>query len=154
MARITKQIVLQEDGKNFHFVIEQMPATRGFLFGAKVAKFLCSNTNAGEIGSTLDEAVMRLVGGMDIEALEKLMDEVLITATYKDGVAPTPCTRERLDEVLTDPANVLKLLQECLKVNLSFIVGALPAGLKEKILGLLQQIMAALNSSNSPMGEK
>ena len=154
MARITKQVVIQEDGKNFHFVIEQMPATRGLLFGAKIAKFLCSNQNAGDIGATLDEAVMRLVGGMDIETLEKLMDEVLITATYKDGVTPTPCTRERLDEVLTDPANVLKLLQECLKVNLSFIVGALPADLKERMLGQLQQLSAVFNSSNSQTDKK
>lgn len=154
MARITKQIVLQEDGKNFHFVIEQMPATRGLLFGAKVAKFLCSNPNATDLGATLDEAIFRLVGGMDIETLEKLMDEVLITATYKDGVTPTPCTRERLDEVLNDPANVLKLLQECLKVNLSFIVGALPADLKERMLGQLQQLSAVFNSSNSQTDKK
>ena len=38
MARIQKTTIIQEDGAARKFVIKQMPATQGFLFGMRAEK--------------------------------------------------------------------------------------------------------------------
>lgn len=153
MARIQKTTIIQEDGAARKFVIKQMPATHGFLFGMKVMKFLCTNDSGTSIPQgnvNVSQLFINAIGGMDLKSFESIMDEALECCTYTGGAKEIVCTKENLDAILTDPLNVFELFKESLEVNLSFIERALPESLKEKMRGVLPSLAGLITQTSSP----
>lgn len=152
MARLEKKIILEEDGAKREFVVKQMPATQGFIFGVKVVKFLCSNDgNADKTQfNNIPEMFIAAIGGMDFKAFESIMNEALECCTHIGASQHTVCTRDKLDMILTDPLNVFELFKASLEINLSFIQRALPEHLKEKMRGGLQSLLDATTQNSTP----
>lgn len=141
MARKKEKVIIKQDDKDLVFFVEQMPATRGFLFGAKVMRFLCkNNAKPSENESTLN-LLINLLGGWDVEDGQSLMSEALECVIYM-GASPIVCTPNALDSIVDDPAHVLTLLKKSLEVNLSFFISAIPENFKETMRGEIQALQS------------
>lgn len=153
MARKTKTVTITDDGKNLEFVIEQMPATAGFFFGAKVVRFLCKNDCELDGNKySIPELFVKSLGGFDLNEFKSVIDDALSSVRYKGGLVDQVCTSDTLDAIITDPANVMLLVQHSLELNLSFITRAIPAAFQEKMRGAVRE--AGLSSLISKTEEK
>lgn len=147
MARKEKKIQLTDDGRELTFVIKQMPATAGFLFGAKVARFVCRNNAEVEPGDSMGALFIKAIGGFDMDEFKSVMDEALGAVTYTGGTVDQVCSGNTLDAILVDPANVFKLVKESVEMNVAFITRAIPADFQEKIRGAVAEVGTTLQTS-------
>lgn len=139
MALQSFDVTITDNGEERHFKVKEMPATTGFIFGVKVMKFICNNNADLKGGEDITTLFVKAIGGINIDEFKSIMDEALSYVYYVDGVSPRSCNGNALDSILNDPANVLKLLQQSLEVNLSFIKRAIPADFQKKINGAMNQ---------------
>lgn len=140
MARESFKVTITDNGKELHFEVKEMPAVAGFLFGVKVMKFICNNNADLSGNEDIAGLFIKAIGGLNIDEFQAVMDEALSYVTYTDGVANQSCNGKALDAILTDPVNVMKLLQKSLEINLSFIKRAIPADFQKKINGAMTQV--------------
>lgn len=138
-----------DDGKEKHFKIKEMPAKTGFLFGAKVTKFVFNNDAKLDGNEDTARLFMKSLGGINIAEFEAIVDEALAYVIYIDGVSPRICNGDALNSILVDPANVLLLIKKSLEINLSFIKRAIPADFLKKINGAMTQAGLSLNPSQT-----
>lgn len=139
MARESFKVTITDNEKELHFEVKEMPAVTGFLFGVKVVKFICNNNAELRGNEDIARLFIKSIGGLNIDEFKSVMDEALSFVWYMDGVSPRSCNGDALNTILTDPVNVMKLLQHSLEINLSFIKRAMPADLLKRINGAMSQ---------------
>ena len=139
MARESYDLTLNDNGKERHFKVKEMPALTGFLFGVKAVKFLCNNSANVSASDDIASMIVKSIGGLNFDDFQAVMNEALSYVDYMDGVSPRPCNGDTLNTILTDPVNVMKVVYRALEVNLSFIKRAMPADFQEKISGAMTQ---------------
>lgn len=147
--RIEKKIFLNEDGKNLPFKIKQLPATAGLTLAFKVGQFLTQSltTDATHVPQTIPSILMAMMSSLDIEKYIEIRDDLLSCVSYTGGAIEQVCTADTLDAIVTNPANVFKLLEESAKINLNFIYAALPENLRTKLDTAIAEAARTLKNS-------
>lgn len=122
--RKTKEFILQENGNNLTFVIEQMPATRMQLWMMKALSLLCGTELASMDFSVLQKEFkskgFALLQGLDMDKAEPLIAELYTCAKRKEGNALVQLSAENIDSVISDVRTLFALQKEILMHNFDF----------------------------------
>lgn len=122
--RETKEIILQEKGKNLTFIIEQMPATKMQKFIAK-GLFLLAGTGLAEADFSVLQKEFRnkgfaLLRGIDVDKAEELVHELYTCAKHKVDNTQIQLTPQNIDSVISDVRTLFTLEKEILAFNFDF----------------------------------
>lgn len=122
--RKTKEIILSENGNNFTFVIEQMPATKLQMWIIKaLALVLDSNMASMDFERLQKEFKTKgfaLLQGLDTDKVEPLINELYTCAKHKAGNALTQVTAQNVDSILSDVRTLFSLQKEIFLLNFDF----------------------------------
>lgn len=122
--RETRDVVIDDDGIQLTFRIQQMPATRleDWLYrAAQVVGNALDIPSAGDIEEALGKNLLSALMSADYSRAKPLLDDMLGTASrVVDGVL-YPCTIDTVDGYIGNVTTLMRLRLECLKVNLVFL---------------------------------
>lgn len=122
--RKQKEIILQENGQNLTFIIEQMPATKMQLWLLKALSLLCGTELASMDFSLLQKEFktkgFALLQGLDIAKAEPLINELYSCVRRKVDNSLVQMSADNIDSVIADVRTLFTLQKEILTHNFDF----------------------------------
>ena len=140
MARKEVTIPILEEDKELKFRIKQMPATKADQWITKAAILL--SRGGAELPSGISQglnspqamlqqsgglqSLLALIGGLNYEDAQPLLEDLLNCCTYlrPDGKTEEMVSSSTLDGYISSQMTIFKLRLEALKLNWAFFEGA------------------------------